>query len=58
MINPFALGHKANHPPFGSGPNVVLVDFDVPRTFFPQAYCHYLPYIEYMPFAVVLRLKR
>jgi len=55
MINPLALGHKINHPPRAA--NVLLLDFDIPRTFFPEVYCHYLPYIDYMPSGVVSLVK-
>jgi hypothetical protein len=47
MINPYALGHKINHPPPETPANVSLIDFDLPYTFFPSAYSRYIPYIKY-----------
>lgn len=46
-LNPYALGHLINHPPPDTPTNVLLVDFDLPYTFFPSSYSRYLPYIKY-----------
>jgi len=49
QINPFALGHRANHPPVDTPPNAILVDFDIPHTFFPENFQKFIPYINYAP---------
>lgn len=46
-FNPYALGHKINHPPPDQPANVKLIDFDLPYTFFPSSYSQYIPYIKY-----------
>ena len=43
MVNPFALGHKINHPPKGISPNVILIDLIIPNHFFTMDYLRYLP---------------
>lgn len=47
MINPYALGHKINHPPPDIPANIALIDFDLPYTFFPSSQSRYIPYIKY-----------
>ena len=47
MINPYAVGHSINHPPPDQAANVVLVDFDLPYTFFPSSHAKHIPYIKY-----------
>ncbi len=47
FINPFALGHKINHPPPDTASNVILLDMVIPDHFFPQDYMKYLPYLKY-----------
>lgn len=44
-INPYALGHMINHPPPGVPANCILIDLDVPFTFFTAEYSRYLPYM-------------
>lgn len=34
-INPYAKGHKINHPPPETAANVVLLDLIIPNHFFP-----------------------
>jgi hypothetical protein len=45
-LNPYSLGHKINHPPPGTSENVMMLDFDIPYTWFPSEYRQHLPYIE------------
>lgn len=47
MVNPFALGHKINHPPKGFGANVVLLDLLIPNHFFTIDYLRYLPNVKF-----------
>ena len=47
MINPYAVGHIINHPAPDTAANTVLVDFDIPYTFFPSSYARYIPYIKF-----------
>ncbi len=47
MINPFALGHLINHPPPDTPANCLLLDFDLPYSFFPSAFTKFIPYINY-----------
>ena len=35
-INPYAVGHKINHPPPNTGSNVALVDIFIPKRFIVQ----------------------
>jgi hypothetical protein len=44
-LNPLALGHVMNHPPPDKAPNVKLIDFDVPFTFFPTDFMRYFPFV-------------
>ena len=46
FLNPYAIGHKINHPPPGVSENVILIDFDVPYTWFPSEYRMHLPYAD------------
>ena len=46
-VNPYAHGHKINHPPPNTQVNVTFIDCLIPYTFFPQHYLRYLPYIKY-----------
>ena len=46
-LNPFAYGHKINHPPPGVPANVKLIDFDIPHTFFPSHFMRFMPYINF-----------
>ena len=43
LVNPFALGHKINHPPKGISPNVIILDLIIPDHFFTIDYLRYLP---------------
>ena len=43
--NPLALGHKINHPPPDTRPNVKFIDFDIPFNFYPTDFIRYLPFI-------------
>ena len=45
-INPYAIGHKINHPPPDVSENVSFVDFDIPYTWYPYEYFRHLPYID------------
>ena len=45
-MNPYAIGHKINHPPPDVSENVCFVDFDIPYTWFPSEYMVHLPYID------------
>ncbi|CAI2367906.1 unnamed protein product [Moneuplotes crassus] len=45
-LNPYAIGHKINHPPPEVAANAELVDFDIPYTWFPEEYRVHLPYID------------
>jgi len=47
MINPYAVGHLVNHPPPDTPPNILLVDFDLPYTFFPTSFARYIPYVKF-----------
>ena len=47
MINPYAVGHKINHPPPDTPTNVKLIDFDLPYSFFPTSFARYIPYINF-----------
>lgn len=46
FINPFAVGHKINHPPKFTAPNVILLDMHIPRHFFAEAFMKFFPYIS------------
>lgn len=46
-MNPFALGHKINHPPPGKAANVIALDLEIPDHFFPQDYMKFIPYMKY-----------
>mmetsp|Transcript_9820 Transcript_9820/g.14643 ORF Transcript_9820/g.14643 Transcript_9820/m.14643 type:complete len:437 (-) Transcript_9820:29-1339(-) len=46
-INPYALGHKINHTPPGTAPNVCLLDLEVDKDFLPGYLMRYFPYMEY-----------
>lgn len=47
FLNPYAVGHKINHPPPEVSQNVSLIDFDIPYTWFPSEYMLHLPYADY-----------
>jgi hypothetical protein len=47
MINPYAVGHIINHPPPDTPANTVMIDFDLPYSFFPSSFARYIPYIKY-----------
>eukprot|EP00743_Colponemidia_sp_Colp-15_P006077 GILK01006531.1.p1 GENE.GILK01006531.1~~GILK01006531.1.p1 ORF type:complete len:403 (+),score=49.26 GILK01006531.1:102-1211(+) len=49
LVNPFAFGHKVNHPPKGTTPNVMRLDFNFPSTF-PKALQPFIPNSDYLPF--------
>lgn len=46
-INPFALGHFINHPPFGRPPNVCFLEMELPFSFFPTFFMRYFPYMHF-----------
>ena len=46
FLNPYAIGHKINHPPPDISENVWFIDFDIPYTWFPSEYLRHLPYID------------
>ena len=46
LLNPFALGHKMNHPPPDVAANVLFIDFEIPYTWFPSALGQYIPVVE------------
>ena len=46
-INPFALGHYINHPPFGQPANVCFLEMEVPVAFFPRFFMRYFPYMHF-----------
>eukprot|EP01017_Pseudomicrothorax_dubius_P005142 TRINITY_DN11213_c0_g2_i3.p1 TRINITY_DN11213_c0_g2~~TRINITY_DN11213_c0_g2_i3.p1 ORF type:complete len:423 (+),score=60.60 TRINITY_DN11213_c0_g2_i3:146-1414(+) len=43
--NPYAVGHRINHPPPQTLPNVIVLDLIIPRAFFTGDYLKYFPYI-------------
>lgn len=43
MINPYGVGHKINHPPKNTAPNVVMQDIYLPIHFFSEDYLKFLP---------------
>lgn len=45
-VNPYAIGHKINHPPPSISENVSFIDFDIPYTWFPSEYMRHIPYID------------
>ena len=47
QINPYALGHFINHPPPDTPPNVCLIDFEVPESFFPSYFLKHFPYMRH-----------
>ncbi len=47
VINPFALGHKINHPPPDLPPNVIFLDLVIPNYFFHGDFLRFLPYIKF-----------
>lgn len=46
FINPFSLGHKINHPPKFSSPNVIFLDMYIPLHFFTESFMKFFPYIR------------
>ncbi len=46
-LNPYAVGHMINHPPPDTPANCLLIDFDLPYSFFPSHLARYIPYINY-----------
>ena len=46
-INPYAVGHLINHPPPDMPANCLMIDFDLPYSFFPSHLSRYIPYINY-----------
>ena len=48
--NPLALGNKINHPPPDKEANVKLIDFFVPKSFFPEGFKKYLPNLPFSKF--------
>jgi len=46
FFNPYAVGHKINHPPPETPVNVILSDLIIPKAFFPDYLRQYLPYIS------------
>lgn len=44
-LNPLSFGHKINHPPPDTSPNVRFLDISIPFNFFPSEFLRYLPNI-------------
>ena len=44
-MNPYALGHKINHPPPDKEANVLFVDFNIPMNWFPSSFWKFIPYV-------------
>jgi hypothetical protein len=44
-LNPLSFGHKINHPPPDTSPNVKFIDIFIPYNFFPNEFLRYLPNI-------------
>jgi hypothetical protein len=40
------VGHYVNHVPPHKAPNVILIDFNIPYTFYPTSFWRYLPYVS------------
>ena len=64
MMNPYALAHKINHPPPETSPNVLLVDLDIPFSFFPSSFTKYMPFmlqsacdLDYLPALAAISMK-
>lgn len=48
MINPYAVGHKINHPPKDKDANVIFQDIFIPKYFFSEDYLKLLPNLRVM----------
>ncbi|KAL4441354.1 hypothetical protein ABPG74_013649 [Tetrahymena malaccensis] len=46
FINPFSVGHKINHPPKFSSPNVIFLDIYIPMHFFSESFMKFFPFIR------------
>jgi len=46
-FNPYAVGHKINHPPPDTSLNTLLLDIVIPYSFFPEYLLSYLPYVRF-----------